>query len=89
MSGYHSFEEWEKLTKNPEKMKKFIEENRDKFSSVRKSNQKRFFFGNGNTVKDIIMTGKENFDKKMQEKENMQYTFTGTYQNIDNTKKNQ
>ncbi|MCI7344625.1 MAG: hypothetical protein MSH33_11930 [Fusobacterium necrophorum] len=54
----------------------------DKLSYSREGNQKRFYFGNGNTVKDISITGTNNFDERLKEtrqQKNDKYVIEGVY----------
>lgn len=54
----------------------------DRLSYSREGNQKRFYFGSGNVVKDILITGTDHFDKKLEEtreQENDRYVIEGVY----------
>lgn len=78
ISGYHSVHEL--LEGKDKKLKE--DGTFEKLSYSREGNQKRFYFGNGNTVKDIIITGKNDFDKKVKEtkeQKNEKYLIEGVY----------
>ncbi|RXZ71576.1 autotransporter domain-containing protein [Fusobacterium necrophorum] len=65
------------------KEKKEKREGFDSFSYTRQGNQKRFYFGNGNTVKDVIVENSEKYEKRKkseEEKKNIQYQVEGIYQ---------
>lgn len=73
------------------KMKEGVE-GFDSLSYKRIGNQKRFYFGNGNTVKDVIIEGTEKYDKSIKEEEkkkNIKYQVDGIYQRYRNTQINQ
>lgn len=64
----------------------------DKLSHVRYGESKRFYFGNGNVVKDIQFINKDSFDKKVEEvKEanNDKYHLKGSYSRFNSDKMNQ
>ncbi|MCI7681281.1 MAG: hypothetical protein MSP55_03530, partial [Fusobacterium necrophorum] len=64
----------------------------DKLSYSREGNQKRFYFGNGNTVKDISITGTDAFDKKLEEtkkQKNDKYVIEGVYKRPFNNQRDQ
>lgn len=78
ISGYHSVDKL--MTEKDKALKE--DKTFDKLSYSREGNQKRFYFGNGNTVKDIIITGKNDFDKKVKEtkeQKNEKYLIEGVY----------
>lgn len=68
----------EEIEKKKEKCEGF-----DSFSYTRDGNQKRFYFGNGNTVKDVIVENGKKYEerkKSEEEKKNVQYQVEGIYQ---------
>ncbi|EYD68687.1 hypothetical protein FNF_08628 [Fusobacterium necrophorum subsp. funduliforme B35] len=77
----------EEIEKKKEKCEGF-----DSFSYTREGNQKRFYFGNGNTVKDVIVENGKKYEerkKSEEEKKNIQYQVEGIYQRYVNGKINQ
>lgn len=59
----------------------------DSVSYTRSGNQKRFYFGNGNTVNDIIIEGTENFNKTLDSNilnKTDKYILEGEYKSIGN-----
>lgn len=78
ISGYHSVH---KLLEGKDKNLK-EDGTFEKLSYSREGNQKRFYFGNGNVVKDITITGTEKFDEKLREtkkQKNDRYIIEGVY----------
>lgn len=78
ISGYHSVHEL--LEGKDKKLKE--DGTFEKLSYSREGNQKRFYFGNGNVVKDITITGTEKFDEKLREtkkQKNDRYIIEGVY----------
>ncbi|KDE61296.1 hypothetical protein FUSO3_10545 [Fusobacterium necrophorum BL] len=76
--GYHGVDQL--LTQKDKALKE--DKTFDKLSYSREGNQKRFYFGNGNTVKDILITGTDGFDKKLEEtkqQKNDRYVIEGVY----------
>lgn len=64
----------------------------DKLSSSREGNIKRFFFGKGNRVNDIIVAGKNGFDEKVKEMKASnkdKYLLEGVYVRPFSSEKNQ
>ncbi|RXZ28597.1 autotransporter domain-containing protein [Fusobacterium necrophorum] len=77
----------EEIEKKKEKCEGF-----DSFSYTREGNQKRFYFGNGNTVKDVIVENSKKYEerkKSEEEKKNIQYQVEGIYQRYNNGEINQ
>lgn len=77
----------EEIEKEKEKCEGF-----DSFSYTRDGNQKRFYFGNGNTVKDVIVENSKKYEerkKSEEEKKNIQYQVEGIYQRYLNGSINQ
>ncbi|CAL7867437.1 hypothetical protein A2U13_08085 [Fusobacterium necrophorum subsp. funduliforme] len=77
----------EEIEKKKEKCEGF-----DSFSYTREGNQKRFYFGNGNTVKDVIVENGKKYEerkKSEEEKKNIQYQVEGIYQRYNNGNINQ
>ncbi|XGU48248.1 autotransporter domain-containing protein [Fusobacterium necrophorum subsp. funduliforme] len=86
--GYHSVDQL--LTQKDKALKE--DKTFDKLSYSREGNQKRFYFGNGNTVKDISITGTDAFDKKLEEtkkQKNDKYVIEGVYKRPFNDKRDQ
>ncbi len=86
--GYHGVDEL--LTQKDKALKE--DKTFDKLSYSREGNQKRFYFGNGNTVKDISITGTDAFDKKLEEtkkQKNDKYVIEGVYKRPFNDKRDQ
>lgn len=78
ISGYHSVDKL--MTEKDKALKE--DKTFDKLSYSREGNQKRFYFGNGNVVKDITITGTEKFDEKLREtkkQKNDRYIIEGVY----------
>ncbi|HEY4533689.1 MAG TPA: hypothetical protein VIG61_05980, partial [Fusobacterium sp.] len=76
ISGYHSVHDL--IEQKDKKLKD--DGSFEKLSYSREGNQKRFYFGDGNVVKDIIITGK--FDEKLKEtkeQKNDRYIIEGVY----------
>lgn len=65
-------------------------ETKNSLGFVKRVDNKRFYFGNGNVVKDIIFQKKDEFKttaKDIKDKKNLKYEIAGSYKNIseDNT----
>lgn len=61
------------------------EESQNKMSYVRNGYQKRFYFGNGNVLKDIVFLNKDDFskeEKKAEKENNLRYLVEGIYKTI-------
>ena len=66
----------------------FDEKEKDSLPMVRRTDNKRFYFGNGNTVKDIIFQKEDKFKKtaeEMKNNKNEKYTIEGTYKRVENS----
>ncbi|WP_300344764.1 autotransporter domain-containing protein [Fusobacterium sp.] len=66
----------------------FDKETKDSLAMVRRTDNKRFYFGNGNTVKDIIFQKEDKFKKTSEEiknNKNEKYTVEGTYKRVENS----
>lgn len=61
-------------------------DNKEELSFVGVGNSKRFYFGSGNTVKDIIFENTNNIEQRInteKNKKNDKYIITGAYQEVD------
>ncbi|MDY6173031.1 MAG: hypothetical protein SPH94_07580 [Fusobacterium necrophorum] len=86
--GYHGVDQL--LTQKDKALKE--DKTFDKLSYSREGNQKRFYFGNGNTVKDISITETDDFDKKLEEtkkQKNDKYVIEGVYKRPFNSQRDQ